>query len=262
MPVYLIVAVFGLLIGSFLNVCIYRLPMGLSIVSPPSRCPSCGNPVKAVDNIPVLSWILLLGSCRWCGSPISPRYPAIEALNSLLYVLIFHQYGLGLHSYAYMLFASALVVASFIDFDHQIIPDEISLGCIPIGIALGWLVLKDPFSRSLPLGWQASLIGAIAGFLLFASIAIGSKLLFGREGMGAGDVKLMGAIGAFTGWKGVLLTTLAGSFAGSVVGLLLIVFKGKGRLTKIPFGPYLALGALVTIISGREILDMYIHGRF
>lgn len=250
---YAIAAAFGLVIGSFLNVCIWRLPRKESIVSPPSSCPSCGARIRAWDNIPVLSYLLLLGRCRSCKVRIPARYPFVEAINALFYVAVLWRFGPGLHAIALSALASALIVITLIDMDHQIIPDKITLPGIALGLLCGWLILPDPFMRHVALGWQASLIGAVAGFTLFYAIAVLS-----RGGMGGGDIKFMAMAGAVTGWKGVLLTTFMGSFVGSIYGLSLVAFKGKGRKAKVPFGPFLAMGCLITLFMGQEILGWYL----
>jgi leader peptidase (prepilin peptidase)/N-methyltransferase len=247
-------AVIGLFVGSFLNVCIWRIPRGQSIVFPSSRCPSCEAPIKPWDNIPVLSYAILGGKCRNCGVSISARYPLVEAANASLYLLVFWRFGPGWHLPVYLAFVSSLIVITFIDLDFQIIPDRITLPWIPLGLLAGSFVAPDPFSREVMLGWSTSLIGAALGFGLFYLIAVVS-----RGGMGGGDVKFMAGVGALLGWKGVLLTTFSGSLTGSVVGILLIRLKGKGRKTKIPFGPFLTLGAIVSLFFGEEILAWYLH---
>jgi leader peptidase (prepilin peptidase)/N-methyltransferase len=246
----------GLILGSFLNVCIWRVPRGQSVVMPSSRCPSCGTPLRALDNIPVLSYLFLGGRCRYCKAGISPRYPLVEVLNAALYVMVLQRFGVGWHLPFYLAFVSCLVVITFIDLDFQIIPDRITLTGIPVGLLAGSLILPDPFLRMAPLGYKASVVGALGGFGLFYAVA-----LLSRGGMGGGDIKMMAMIGALMGWKAVLLTTFLGSLAGSVVGVSLIVFKGKGRKTKIPFGPFLALGALLTLFWGQEILRLYLNAR-
>ncbi len=251
------IAVIGLLTGSFLNVCIYRIPRGESIVFPASRCPSCQKPIRAWDNVPVLSFLILRGKCRACKSSISMRYPMVEALNAALYVLVYLRFGTGWHLPVLLAFVSSLVIITFIDLDFQIIPDSISLPWIVIGIIAGATVLPDPFLRAEPLGWANSLIGAVAGPGLFLLIVIAS-----RGGMGMGDVKMMGMVGAVLGWKAVLLTAFAGSVTGALAGLALVVLKGGGRKTKVPFGPFLALGALISLLVGQEIFKWYIDGRF
>ncbi len=249
-----IVAAFGLVIGSFLNVCIYRMPRDMSIVFPSSRCPSCNGPIRAWDNIPVVSYLLLGGRCRHCKARISLRYPVVEGLNALLYVSVYWRYGWGWNAVVYSLFCSALVVITFIDLDFQIIPDRITLPGIPLGIIAGSLLLPDPFMRSTLLGYKASIAGFLVGGGFFYLVAVLSK-----GGMGGGDIKLMAMVGGLMGWKSVLLTTFLGSLSGSVVGIFLMVVKGRGRKSKIPFGPFLALGAVISLYFGQEILKWYLH---
>jgi leader peptidase (prepilin peptidase)/N-methyltransferase len=250
---YLAIILFGLAVGSFLNVVIWRLPRGKSIVSPASRCPSCDTPIKPWDNIPVISYVLLRGKCRYCGAGISLRYPLVEALNAAFWGLVYWRFGLGWHLPVYLVFMSALIAITFIDLDFQIIPDSITLPGIPLGLLAGIFLLPDPLSRYMSLGWKASLIGAAVGFGLYYAVAVLS-----RGGMGGGDIKLMSMVGGLMGWKAVLLTTFFGSLAGSVLGLFLILFRGKGRKSKVPFGPFLALGAVLTLFFGQEIYEWYI----
>lgn len=251
---YGIAFLFGSAIGSFLNVCIYRMPRNISIVFPSSRCPSCNTPIKPLDNIPVLSYLLLGGRCRVCKAKIAFRYPLVEFLNASLYVLVVWRYGLNWDAVIYCVFCSALIVITFIDLDFQIIPDRISLPGIPIGLIAGSFLLPDPFIRFSALGFKASVIGFLVGGGLFYLVALVS-----RGGMGGGDIKMMAMVGSLTGWKSVLLTTFLGSLSGSLVGIFLMVFKGKGRKTKIPFGPFLALGSLITLFFGQEILSWYLR---
>jgi len=262
MPEILII-VFGLLVGSFLNVCIHRIPREQSIVSPPSACPGCGTKIKPWDNIPLISYFILLrGKCRSCAAPISLRYPLVEAANAALYYFTFVQFGFGWHLPLLMLFVSAMLVIIFIDIDFQIIPDVITLPGMPIGVLAAAFLLPDPFLTFHTSGGTAvfeivgivnSVIGLVVGFGLFYLIAVLSK-----GGMGGGDVKMMGMVGAFLGWKGVLLTTLLGSLTGAIVGVSLMALNKAGRKTKIPFGPYLALGALISLFFGTPILRWYL----
>jgi leader peptidase (prepilin peptidase)/N-methyltransferase len=251
---YIVFFVFGAAAGSFMNVCIYRIPRGQSIIMPPSRCPSCGEPILPWDNIPVMSFLLLGGRCRACRGKISMRYPAVEALNGILYALVLWRFGLGWHTPFYLLFVSAMAVITFIDLDFQIIPDGITLPGTALGLILGSTILNDPFLRINHLGFLSSVIGAATGFGLYYLIATAS-----RGGMGGGDIKMMSMVGAFLGWKAVLLTTFAGSLMGSIAGVFLMAFKGMGRKSKIPFGPFLAAGALITLFFGQEILVWYQH---
>ncbi|MEJ2684520.1 MAG: prepilin peptidase [Candidatus Sulfobium sp.] len=256
---YVIVCAFGAVIGSFLNVCIYRIPRKQSIVFPSSRCPSCDTPIKAWDNIPVLSYVLLRGKCRSCREKISLRYPLVETLNAFLYAAALWRYGMGWDFVIYCVLLSALIVITFIDLDFLIIPDRITLAGIPLGLAAGCFILPDPFMRASLLGYRASIIGALGGFIFYFLMAELSIRLFRKEGMGGGDIKMMAMIGAFMGWKAVILTTFAGSLLGSLGGITFMIAKGKGRGTLIPFGPFLALGTLITLFFGQEILMWYLH---
>jgi leader peptidase (prepilin peptidase)/N-methyltransferase len=255
---YVIAFLFGSIVGSFLNVCIYRIPRGLSTILPFSKCPSCNTPIKPYDNIPILSFFFLRGRCRRCGAVISLRYPLVEVLNALLYVLVLWRSGPGWHIPFLFAFCSAMIVITFIDLDFQIIPDSITLPGIIVGVIAGSLVLPDPFDRLFHLGFRESLIGLLSGGLIFYLIAEVSFRIMRQEAMGGGDIKMMAMVGAFLGWKSVLLTTFAGSLFGSLAGIFLMVFKGKGGKMKLPFGPFLALGALISLFFGQEILSIYL----
>ena len=239
-----IVLILGLIIGSFLNVCIHRLPINESVIVPSSRCPSCRHPVRWWDNIPVISFLLLRGQCRNCGQPISWRYPLVELANGIGYVFLVWRFGLGLPAAVYALLYSSLLVITLIDLDHQIIPDRISLPGMVVGLAASSVIL--------PTGFLNALIGLLLGGSLFYGVAVAS-----RGGMGGGDIKLIAMIGAFLGWKQVLLTIFIGALAGSVIGLFLMVFKGKSRKHAVPFGPFLSLGAVVALFAGPEIWNWY-----
>ncbi|MCL4491853.1 MAG: prepilin peptidase [Nitrospirae bacterium] len=276
MPGYLelITFVFGLIVGSFLNVCIYRLPRDISVVRPPSACPLCTTRIRPWENIPVVSFLFLRGKCRHCGELISIRYPLVELLNGIFYVSVFRHFGPGWHLPFLLALASAMVVITFIDLDFQVIPDVITLPGIIVGIVGASLFIPDPFltadvgpripdfinfqpaiiNHQAIVGFKNSLIGLLLGGGLFYLIAVLS-----RGGMGGGDIKMMAMVGAFMGWKAVLLTTFLGSLTGSVVGIFLMIAKGKGRKAKIPFGPFLALGALITLFLGGNILRWYFH---
>ena len=237
-------ALFGLIMGSFLNVCIYRLPIGKSIAYPPSSCPACGAPIKPWHNIPVISWVMLGGRCASCRARISPVYPAVELLNALCYMAALYRFGPTAKAAVVMALLSAFIVITFIDIKHRIIPDSITLPGIVLCLVLGPLVFKT--------GITNSLIGAFAGGGLFLVIAAVS-----RGGMGGGDIKLITMIGALVGWKMMLMTVFFGSLTGSVLGVALMVFRGAHRKTPIPFGPFLVLGAVVSVFFGQEILGWY-----
>ena len=260
MSLHIFIFVFGALIGSFLNVCIYRIPRNQSIVWPSSRCPACNNPINHYDNIPIFSYFILLkGKCRSCREKISWRYPLVEALNAFFYLLVFWRFGLEWSSAVYFILCSALIVITFIDLDFQIIPDRITLPGIPLGLVTGSFILPDPFLRATDLGYKASLIGAVGGFSLFYLVAFLSIKILKKEGMGGGDNKLMAMLGAFLGWKAVILTTFLGSLSGSMIGIGLMAFRGREKVSLIPFGPFLALGALLSLFFGQEILIWYLY---
>lgn len=255
---YVSLFLFGLVIGSFLNVCIYRIPRGLSIITPSSRCPSCNIPIRPWDNIPIASYIFLGGRCRFCKARISLRYPLVEFLNAAIYVMVLWRFGFGLHTLVYFVFSSSLIIITFIDLDFQIIPDRITLSGIPIGFLAGSFLLPDPFSRSSLLGIKESLTGMFTGFGLFYLVALIGSAIFKKEALGGGDIKMMAMVGAVMGWKAVILTTFLGSLAGATFGIFLIVLKGKDRKAKLPFGPFLALGTTITLFYAQEMLSWYI----
>jgi leader peptidase (prepilin peptidase)/N-methyltransferase len=240
----------GAIIGSFLNVCVYRIPAGQSIVSPPSRCPQCGASIRWYQNIPIVSYLVLRGRCAGCRARISPRYPLVEALTGLLFLLVWMAFGWQAATPLYWVFAAALVVITFIDLDHQIIPDVISLP----GIIVGFLTaLAIPW-----LSWTDSLLGILLGGGSLFLVAEAYHRLTGQEGMGGGDVKLLAMIGAFLGWKAILPVIFLGSLAGSLVGVPLMIAKRSGGKLAIPFGPFLALGAIVCLLWGRYLLVWYL----
>ncbi len=250
---------FGLCLGSFFNVLIYRLPLEQSIVSPGSRCPGCGRPIRAWENIPVVSFLALGGKCAGCGVAISWRYPAVELLTGAGFGLIARfalPAGFVMSGDAFailagpagsmllrdLVFFSLLVPIVFIDIDHRIIPDEFSLGGVVAGVALSFLPGGD---------WQSSLLGGLAGGGLLYATAFGYEKWTGREGMGGGDIKLIAMIGAFIGWRGALMTIFGASLAGVAGGMLAMRKGEEGLKTAIPFGPYLCIAALVSRYYGE-----------
>jgi leader peptidase (prepilin peptidase)/N-methyltransferase len=243
--------VFGSVVGSFLNVCIHRLPKEESIVVPRSRCPACQSPIRAVDNIPLLSFILLHGRCRACGHPISWRYPLVEGLTALLFVLTVSRFGVTLKSTFLLTFLCGLVVVSFIDLDHQIIPNAITLPGIPLGLIGGLLVGEPPLLDRL--------IGTVAGAGFLYLVLFYGGVLYGQEAMGEGDLNLIALVGAFLGWKAVVVTILVACFVGSAVGLGLMAVKRLGRRQHIPFGPFLSLGAVVGLFWGERLIGWYLR---
>lgn len=242
---------FGAMVGSFLNVCIHRLPKEESIVVPRSRCPACQTPIRAWDNIPLVSYILLRGRCRACQHPISWRYPLVEAITALLFVLTVSRFGLTLKSAFLLTFLCGLVVVSFIDLDHQIIPNAITLPGIPLGLIGGLLVREPPLLDRL--------IGTLAGAGFLYLVLFYGGVLYGQEAMGEGDLNLIALVGAFLGWKAVVVTILIACLVGSAVGLGLMAVKRLGRRQHIPFGPFLALGAVVGLFWGELLLGWYLR---
>lgn len=238
-------ALFGLIIGSFLNVCIYRIPQNKSIVWPPSFCPKCGAGIKFYDNVPVLSYLILRGKCRRCKAPISIQYPIVEFLTGLLTVLFVWRWGLGAWTAVLLTAVYCLIILSVIDLELMIIPDRFSLGLIVLGLVFCWL--NPNFDGS---GWSRflqSLSGAAVGFFGTMAVALLGYVLFKKEAMGGGDVKLMGGIGAFVGWRGVITVIIFASVLGLIYSAFLIVFKNKGKGDAIPFGPFLSAGALINL---------------
>jgi len=248
LSVPLAVAVIGLFIGSFLNVCIHRIPRGESIVFPSSSCPGCGARIRPWDNVPILSYLILWGKCRSCKGKISIRYPLVEALSALLALAMLYRFGLNASFAVYYVWTCALLVITFIDLDHQIIPDSLSIGGIVAGLALVWWM---------PVSYLDALIGLGLGAGLLIAVIYGYFFLTGKHGMGGGDVKLLGMIGVFTGWQGVLFTIFTGSLVGSLVGIPWALLQRKNMQTAIPFGPFLALGAFIYVLFGEPIIAWY-----
>ncbi len=239
----------GAAVGSFLNVCIARLPAGVSIVRPGSHCPSCRQPIKWYDNVPLVSYCLLRGRCRACGSRISPVYPAVEAVSATLAVLVAGRFGLGWQWLAYFAFSAALLAVTAIDWRHQIIPDSISLPGILVGFGYSFFSpLVDPVS---------SAAGIVLGGGFLALVSVVGRWWYGQDAMGWGDVKLLAMVGAFIGWRYLPLTVLLGSLVGSIIGVATMLWKGSDRRLAIPFGPYLSLGALVSLFWGDRVIDWY-----
>jgi len=249
-PLFPVLALaFGLLIGSFANVCIYRIPAGRSIVTPRSACPRCGREIAWYDNLPVLSYAWLFGRCRHCRSPISLRYPAVEAANGLVYLSIALTWGATPRSFAAMAFATALLVLALIDLDHQILPDVITLP----GTALALLASGLPGGPR-PLD---SLLSAAGGFLVFAAIAEAWRRGRGVEALGQGDWKMAAMLGAFLGGQRLLLTVFLATLAGSLVGLGLILARRGDSQSKLPLGTFLGFSGIVVLLFGDPALRWY-----
>jgi leader peptidase (prepilin peptidase)/N-methyltransferase len=260
----------GLLIGSFLNVCILRIPRDESVVLPASHCTSCGAHIKPYDNIPVVSWLLLRGRCRKCKTPISAQYPAVELLTGLLFVGCYLMFGLSFEALKWAIFAALLVVLTVTDLRERILPDVVnftglglalvlSLVTKPVDGSAGWIAGRL-LGLSLPvpaLSLADALIGAAAASGLLWIVAEGYFRLRGREGMGLGDVKMMAMAGAFLGLQRAMLTILLGSLLGSLIGSAVIAFRHKGRDFELPFGTFLGAGAILVVFFGSATLDWY-----
>jgi leader peptidase (prepilin peptidase)/N-methyltransferase len=266
----------GLIVGSFLNVVIHRLPRMMeqdwreqcatldmepaeiiarktphySLVSPRSACPSCGHNISAMENIPVLSYLVLGGRCKQCKTRISPRYPIVELISGLLCAYSAWHFGFGAQALVAPLLIWSLIALTFIDFDTQLLPDSITLPLIWLGLLVNLNLVFTSLS--------SAVIGAIAGYLSLWSVYWLFKLATGKEGMGFGDFKLLAAIGAWLGWQILPLTLLLSSIVGAVVGITLILFAGHGRQIPIPFGPYLAGGGLIALFWGKPLTQAYL----
>ncbi len=271
--VYLVcIFVLGLCVGSFLNVVIYRLPVMMqrewrseclefleqtpepasdkfNLIVPRSRCGVCGHAISAMENIPVLSYLALRGKCAECKTPISVQYPMVELLTALVSLVVAWHFGVSPQALAALIFTWCLIAASGIDIGHKLLPDNITLPLLWLGILLG---LFDVF-----VDLETSVIGAIAGYLSLWSIFIVYKLITGKEGMGHGDFKLLAMLGAWTGWKMLFVIVLTSSLVGTVIGITMILLKKTDRETQIPFGPYLAGAGWLTLLWGPQLLQFY-----
>jgi leader peptidase (prepilin peptidase)/N-methyltransferase len=257
-----ILFIFGAIVGSFLNVCVVRIPHGTSIVHPPSHCPECKNAIRFYDNIPLISYLILLGRCRDCGARISPRYVFVELLMALLAVALYYEFALSLAFFVGLIFVAALVVISFIDLEVRIVPDVISLPGIVVGLLFSLVaryLIHDPFEL-VPSPLSAFLGVLIGGGFLLA-LAWAYEAFTGVEGMGGGDIKLLAMIGGFLGWPSIPVTLFLASLGGSVIGLTAMLVKGVGRRYALPFAPFLCLGALLYLFFGRAIIDFYVSPR-
>ncbi|MFQ5539554.1 MAG: prepilin peptidase [Candidatus Binatia bacterium] len=256
----LIVFVFGAMVGSFLNVCILRLPKGESIVSPASHCPACNSPIPFYDNIPLISYLLLRARCRFCGARISFRYFVVELLMAALAVALLLRVGLGFGYFAYFVFVASLIVITFIDLDERIVPDVISLPGIGLGLLLSivnWQLPMNPLSVfPSPV---SSLIGILLGGGSLLGVAWAYQLFTGREGMGGGDVKLLAMVGAFLGGPAIPVALFFASLVGSLVGLGLMIVKHADSKLALPFAPFLCMGAIVYLFIGDKLIDLYLY---
>ena len=246
----IIIFILGLVVGSFSNVCIYRIPRNESIIYPASHCPKCLNKIKPFDNMPLLSFILLKGRCRHCKNKISIQYPMVEFLTGLIYLIIYLVYGLSIQTLIYILLSSALIIIAFIDLNEQIVPDIISLPGIGVGFILSFFV---PY-----IAWINSALGVLVGGGIILIIGLTGSLIFKKEAMGGGDVKLAAMIGAFLGWRYIAISLFLGFFLGALTGIFLIMAKIKSREDAVPFGPFIVLGSFITLFWGEKIIYWYL----
>ncbi len=271
-PLEIFYPLFGLVVGSFLNVCIHRIPRKESVVFPGSHCPSCGTPIRPYDNVPVLSYLWLRGRCRFCKGTISPRYPFVEMLTSLAFYACSVAWDFSPPTFVNSLFLAIILALVFIDFDHQILPNILTLPGIVIGILASPLqseaFYRDPLSHSaasallsnspeVVLPWVGATLGSLLGGGFLYIPAFLYKAIRKKQGLGMGDVKMMAMVGAFLGWRMAFLTVFAGSVLGSIVGVSLVLFRGESLQTKLAFGTFLGSGAVLALFFGVSILRWY-----
>ncbi|MEM6253863.1 MAG: prepilin peptidase [Cyanobacteria bacterium P01_D01_bin.156] len=252
-----LVFLFGTAIGSFLNVVVYRLPAGMSLLFPPSRCPKCRTRLKFYDNVPVLGWLWLKGRCRYCRTQISPRYPLVEFSCGLLFLALFIRFSWQLETPTYWIFASWLVALTLIDFDTLTLPNPLTMS----GVCLGWLthaLIAATTGTSVTSSLVVSIGSSILGLWVFDAISLLGAMVVGKTVMGGGDGKLAAMLGAWLGWQGLLLSILLASFLGALVGSLGTAMGLIGRRQPIPFGPFLAFGAGITVFFGNSLIQGYL----
>ena len=252
----LFVFVFGAVVGSFLNVCIFRLPSEASIVKPRSQCPYCHHPIRNCDNIPLISFIILRGRCRDCGGKISWRYPLVELITALLALLLFLKFSLTLSFLIFFIFTAVLIVITFIDLEHQIIPDILTLPGIPIFFLAAIFLLDRPWK----IPWLEALLGLLIGGGILFLIAFVYELISKREGMGGGDIKLLAMIGGFFGWKSLIFILLFSSFSGAIVGITAMIIKKQDMKYAVPFGPFLSAAAVAYLFWGDTFMRLLVRG--
>ncbi len=247
--VYTVSFILGTIFGSFFNVLIYRLPRKESIVFPPSHCPSCGYEIKPYDNIPVISFIVLKGKCRNCGARISFRYPLVEFITGLLFLFVVYNYGISLTSLNYLIFFSVLFIISFIDAQTMLVPDSLIITGLLWGIFYTLILGKGP-------GRPDGFIGLILGALIIVIIRIVGKFVYKQEVMGEGDIGILAIIGLYLGYKSLLSVILLGSFTGALTGVILIIMGSKGMKSAVPFGPFLSIGAFLTVVFSKILTSL------
>ncbi|MEL6493897.1 MAG: prepilin peptidase [Cyanobacteria bacterium J06623_7] len=264
--------IFGACIGSFLNVVIYRIPAGISLIYPPSRCPQCMHPLGVTENVPVLGWLWLRGRCRWCKTKISSRYPLIEAATGIMFMLVFWRFGYKIETIGYCLFLSWLLALSAIDFDTMTLPSALTKSGLVLGlifqVVLGWQEARTEMLANTPLVDRMTtnianhlmfgISGAVVGIWLLEIIALIGLLMMKQQAMGDADGKLMATIGAWIGWKYVLLSSFIACGIGAIVGMGAIALKIIDRKQPMPFGPFIALGGALSLFYGQAIIDSYL----
>lgn len=257
---------FGACWGSFLNVCIYRIPAELSVVKPRSRCPKCMTDLAWKDNIPIFGWIFLGGKCRYCKTSISPRYPSIELLTAILFALIYFNYPILLQdgrfdfrAVAYAVLTFGLLLGSWVDIDEMWIPDRVSIGGMIVGPVFSFLIPALHGADTPVGGLIESLIGLAVGFGSLWAVALIGKLVLKKDAMGFGDVKLMGTLGAFLGWQSIVFIIFVSSLLGTIVGVSIIALGKKEWQSKIPFGPYIAVAAIIWFLGGHVLWEAYLN---
>ncbi|MFM7364505.1 MAG: prepilin peptidase [Cuspidothrix sp.] len=260
-PANIIVFALGASIGSFINVVVYRLPTGLSVLWPPSRCPNCFHRLKAYDNVPVCGWLWLKGQCRYCQTKISRRYPLVETLTGIIFLIVFWVFQFSIFTLGYWAFCSWLLALSLIDLDTMTLPNPLTKSGLILGIvfqmAIGWS--SEGTLAGLARRLIAAIAGAIVGLWLFDAIAFLGSLAFGKTVMGAGDAKLAAMMGAWLGWRYLLLAGFIACLSGVLVGGGAIILSRQQMEQKMPFGPFLSLGAVITVFSGETILSHYMR---
>jgi leader peptidase (prepilin peptidase) / N-methyltransferase len=259
-PITIFIFVLGASVGSFLNVVVYRLPAGLSLLHPPSRCPKCRTQLKPYDNVPVFGWLWLKGRCRYCKTPISIRYPLVEAATAILFLLVFWQFGYSLQTLGYWAFLSWLLALALVDLDTMTLPNALTQSGLVLGLIFQSVIGFSQSHNNAGLIEQlmAGIAAAVLGIWLFDLITILGSAAFGRTAMGGGDAKLAAMMGAWLGWKYLLLAGFLACVLGAFIGGGAIAFRLLRRGNPIPFGPFLAAGAAVTVFLGEAILSTYL----
>ncbi|ELS00959.1 prepilin signal peptidase PulO-like peptidase [Xenococcus sp. PCC 7305] len=255
------VFIVGACIGSFLNVVVYRIPAGLSLIHPPSRCPQCQHRLGKTENVPILGWLWLRGRCRWCKTAISPRYPIVEFVTGLLFLIVFWRFGYTIQTIGYAMFLSWLLSLSLIDLDTMTLPASLTKSGLLVGLAFQVIVGWHDGGNIAGIAQQLMLGigGAVLGIWLLETIRIVGSLVLQQEAMGDGDSKLMATIGAWLGWKLVLVSSFLACASGAIIGGGAMLFGILGRKQAMPFGPFLALGGAIALFYGHEIVTSYIN---